>query len=152
MCRKVVYLRVQGNSENIIGKGNRFSSDNQPASRGRNGRKPSLYRVAAKAYGISLQDFRDVASWLMQQPRPALEAIAKSDTEAVWVVTVARALLVDASKASSRTISELADRLFGRSGTAVDITSAGKALTPDSITVEVVDKRGMAEAAPEPAK
>ena len=42
--------------EYIRGKGNRFTSDNQPLNRGR---KPKLYTIAKKSYGITLDEFKE---------------------------------------------------------------------------------------------
>ena len=44
---------MAGEYEHIKGKGNRFSSTNQPPNRGR---KPKLYTIAKKAYGDALGD------------------------------------------------------------------------------------------------
>ena len=59
--------------DNIKGKGNRFSSTNQPK---RNGRKPKLYTIAKKTYNISLEEWKGVAMYLMQCTKAEVEAIA----------------------------------------------------------------------------
>lgn len=65
------------NYEYIKGKGNRFSSTNQPAIRGR---KPKLYTVAKNIYNISSEDYRNVFFFLAQKSRKDIEAIAKDDS------------------------------------------------------------------------
>jgi hypothetical protein len=45
------------NPENLIGKGNRFTSKNQPKNRGR---KPSIFKKWSKEYDISEKDIKDL--------------------------------------------------------------------------------------------
>jgi hypothetical protein len=45
------------NPENLIGKGNRFTSTNQPKNRGR---KPSIFKKWSKEYDISEKDIKDL--------------------------------------------------------------------------------------------
>ena len=50
------------------GKETQFFSDNQPQ---RSGRKPKLYTIAKKSYGISLDEFKEVVNYLWQLSSPA---------------------------------------------------------------------------------
>ena len=54
---------MAGEYEHIKGKGNRFSSTNQPENRGR---KPKLYTIAKKAYNVSREEWNEVKMYLLQ--------------------------------------------------------------------------------------
>lgn len=47
----------------------RFTSENQPP---KSGRKPKIYNVAKKTYGISFEEFKEVVNYLMQCPKTKL--------------------------------------------------------------------------------
>lgn len=98
--------------DNIKGKGNRFSSTNQPK---RNGRKPKLYTIAKKTYNISLEEWKGVAMYLMQCTRTEVEAIANANDTPIWVVNICRALHKDAGRGITTTLQELMDRVYGKS-------------------------------------
>ena len=98
--------------DNIKGKGNRFSSTNQPK---RNGRKPKLYTIAKKTYNISLEEWKGVAMYLMQCTRAEVEAIANANDTPIWVANICRALHKDAGKGVITTLQELMDRVYGKS-------------------------------------
>ena len=98
--------------DNIRGKGNRFSSTNQPK---RNGRKPKLYTIAKKTYNISLEEWKEVAMYLMQCTRSEVETIANANDTPIWVANICRALYKDAGKGVITTLQELMDRVYGRS-------------------------------------
>lgn len=120
--------------DNIKGKGNRFSSTNQPKNRGR---KPKLYTLARKVYHISIDEWRDVALYLLQCTRKEVESIAQDESTPIWVVNICRALYKDAGKGSTATLEELFSRLWGKPGQSIDITSKGNEFR--ALTVEVMD-------------
>ena len=97
--------------------GNRFSSTYQPK---KNGRKPRLYTIARKSYGIDVAEFRAVVLFLMQCTKKELEAVMDDDNTPVWVINIAQAI---------------------RKDQAVDVTSNGGPIVPEPITVEVIDRR-----------
>ena len=105
------------NPENVIGKGNRFSSTNQPP---RSGRKPKLYTVAKKAYNVSREEWNEVKLYLLQcTPSEIDEIIDKKDTP-MWVLILARGLKRNAAKGVTDVLNDMEDRLFGRAVSSPD--------------------------------
>lgn len=102
---------MAGEYEHIKGKGNRFSSTNQPANRGR---KPKLYTIAKKAYNVSREEWKEVKLYLLQcTPKEIDEIIDKKDTP-MWVLILARGLKRNAAKGITDVLDGMEDRLFGR--------------------------------------
>lgn len=97
--------------ENVIGKGNRFSSTNQPANRGR---KPKLYTIAKNTYRISYEEFREVVVHLMQLTAEELKIVVADKETPVWVINIAHALQKDTGKGVINTMRELMDRTWGK--------------------------------------
>lgn len=77
----------------------------------------------------------------MQLPRTDLRNIAESDKEPIWVVNIARAIFKDTSKGVIFTLRELMDRLFGKAASNIDLTSCGRPIANEPITIEIVDRR-----------
>jgi hypothetical protein len=112
------------NPENVIGKGNRFSSTNQPQ---RSGRKPKLYTIAKKSYGISLDEFKEVVNYLWQLPKDEVKEIAERGDTPIWMANVCRSLYKDTAKGVMNTLRELIQLMFGKEiTTKVDVTTNGK--------------------------
>lgn len=112
------------NPENVIGKGNRFSSTNQPQ---RSGRKPKLYTIAKKSYGISLDEFKEVVNYLWQLPKDEVKEIAERGDTPIWMANVCRSLYKDTAKGVMNTLRELIQLMFGKEMTTkVDVTTNGK--------------------------
>ena len=102
---------MAGENENIKGKGNRFSSTNQPENRGR---KPKLYTIAKKAYNVSREEWNEVKMYLLQcTPQEIDKIIGKEDTP-MWVLILARGLKRNAAKGMTDVLDGMEDRLFGR--------------------------------------
>ena len=118
--------------------GNRFSSTYQPK---KNGRKPRLYTIARKSYGIDVAEFRAVVLFLMQCTKKELEAVMDDDNTPVWVINIAQAIRKDMGIGRLSVLPELLDRVFGKPSQAVDVTSNGGPVVPEPITVEVIDRR-----------
>lgn len=118
--------------------GNRFSSTCQPK---KNGRKPRLYTIARKSYGIDVAEFRDVVLYLMQCTKKELETVMNDEKTPIWVVNIARAIFKDAGFGRLSVLPELLDRVFGKPPQAVDVTSNGDSIMPEPITIEVIDRR-----------
>lgn len=96
---------MAGEYEHIKGKGNRFSSTNQPKNRGR---KPKLYNIAASGYKVSKEEFAETANYVMQLPKEeAMKLAEKADTP-MWVVLIIRSLYKSASKGDMRQLLDLA--------------------------------------------
>ena len=102
---------MAGEYEHIKGKGNRFSSTNQPENRGR---KPKLYTIAKKAYNVSREEWNEVKMYLLQcTPQENDKIIGKEDTP-MWVLILARGLKRNAAKGMTDVLDGMEDRLFGR--------------------------------------
>lgn len=102
---------MAGEYEHIKGKGNRFSSTNQPENRGR---KPKLYTIAKKAYNVSREEWNEVKMYLLQcTPQEIDKIIGKEDTP-MWVLILARGLKRNAAKGMTDVLYGMEDRLFGR--------------------------------------
>lgn len=127
---------MAGEYEHIRGKGNRFTSDNQPPNRGR---KPKLYTLAKKGYGVSFDDFKEVAGYLMQLPKKEVEAIAQSEDTPIWVVNVCRALYKDSGRGVIATLKELASMMWGKDmASKIDIKASIESARP--LTMEQAQK------------
>ena len=102
---------MAGEYEHIKGKGNRFSSTNQPENRGR---KHKLYTIAKKAYNVSREEWNEVKMYLLQcTPQEIDKIIGKEDTP-MWVLILARGLKRNAAKGMTDVLDGMEDRLFGR--------------------------------------
>lgn len=103
--------------ENIIGKGNRFSTTNQPANRGR---KPSLYAHIKRLLGteadieLSREDYYKLMQFLLERPLDDLKRLADSKETPIWIVNIIRAVVRDARAGRTATLDSLLDRLFGK--------------------------------------
>lgn len=124
--------------DNIKGKGNRFSSTNQPK---RNGRKPKLYTIAKKTYNISLEEWKGVAMYLMQCTRAEVEAIANANDTPIWVANICRALYKDAGRGITTTLQDIVSRLWGRPGQNIDVTTRGESINMEPLSIEIIDSR-----------
>lgn len=108
---------MAGEYEHIKGKGNRFSSTNQPANRGR---KPSLYNHIKKLLGteakaeLSKEDYFKLIQFLLEQPLDNIKKLADSKNTPIWIVGVVRAVVKDANIGRTNTLDSLFDRLFGK--------------------------------------
>lgn len=103
--------------DNIKGKGNRFSSTNQPENRGR---KPSLYKHIKTLIGtdaeveLSREDFFKLIQFLLEQPADNLKKIAESRNTPIWIIGMIQAIIKDTRDGRTNTINSLFDRLFGK--------------------------------------
>ena len=121
-----------------IGKyGNKFTSSNQPPNRGR---KPKLYTIAKKGYDIGMDDFREVAGYLMQCTKEKRQEIASDPSTPIWVANICRALYKDAGYGSIKTLMELVEVIFGKAAR-LDITTNGESIRSEPVVIEVIDKR-----------
>ena len=102
----------------------RFSSDNQPPNRGR---KPKLYTIAKKSYGISLDEFKEVVNYLWQLPKDEVKEIAERGDTPIWMANVCRSLYKDTAKGVMNTLRELIQLMFGKElTTKIDVTTNGR--------------------------
>ena len=102
---------MAGEYEHIKGKGNRFSSTNQPENRGM---KPKLFTIAILAYNGSREVWIVVKMYLLLcTPQEIDKIIGKEDTP-MWVLILARGLKRNAAKGMTDVLDGMEDRLFGR--------------------------------------
>lgn len=130
---------MAGEYEHIKGKGNRFSSTNQPQNRGR---KPKLYTIAKKAYNVSREEWNDTKLYLLQCSPSELDKIINNQDTPMWVLILARGLKRNAAKGVTDVLDGIEDRLWGKAeaSSKVDITTNGKDIsnTPPSVNIQVV--------------
>ena len=115
---------MAGEYEHIKGKGNRFSSTNQPQNRGR---KPKLYTIAKKAYGLSYEEYKDMRLYLMQLTKEELEELSKGKDTPIWVATLCRAYMKGAAKGETKALEETKGDLWAKDIAAmrIDLTTNG---------------------------
>lgn len=113
---------MAGEYEHIRGKGNRFSSTNQPANRGR---KPKLYTLAKKAYKISFEEWQDTALYLLESTKEEVKEIAAKPDTPIWVVTICNAILSDTKKGMMFSLNDVLDRLFGKARISAEVKATG---------------------------
>lgn len=106
------------------GKKTQFSSENQPKN---SGRKPKLYTIAKKAYGLSYEEYKEMRMYLMQLSKAELEELAKNDDTPMWVVILCRAYVKGAVKGDTRTLEETKVDLWSKDIAAmkIDVTTNG---------------------------
>lgn len=113
---------MAGEYEHIRGKGNRFSSTNQPTNRGR---KPKLYTLAKKAYKISFEEWQDTALYLLECSEAEVKEIAEKPETPIWVVSICKAILSDTRKGSMASLNDVLDRLFGKARISAEVKASG---------------------------
>lgn len=105
------------NAKNVIGKGRKFSSTNQPPNRGR---KPSLYRQLISSCEVegrpmpSREDFYKVVAFLLERTRGELEEISSLSDTPIWVQSIIGSIFEDLKNGRITVINALFDRLFGK--------------------------------------
>lgn len=105
------------NPKNVIGKGRKFSSTNQPENRGR---KPSMYRQLIAQCEIkgkplpSREDFYKVVAFLLERTRAELQEIKDLPDTPIWVQSIIGAIFEDLSCGRITVLNALFDRLFGK--------------------------------------
>lgn len=103
----------------------RFTSERQPP---KSGRKPKLYTIAKKAYGLSYEEYKEMRMYLMQLSKKELEELAKDENTPMWVVILCRTYIKGAAKGDSRSLEETKVDLWSRdiAATKIDVTTNGK--------------------------
>ena len=117
--------------ENLIGKGNRFSSTNQPKNPGR---KPSLYNHIKKLLGTEAK---------MEQPLDNLKRLADSKSTPIWIVGVVRAIVKDANIGRTNTLDSLFDRLFGKASQPLTGKDGETLFPPRTLTPQEAKEYGL---------
>jgi hypothetical protein len=127
----------------IRDKGKKFSSTYQPRH---NGRKPKIYTIAKKENNkLGLEEYKETLMYLINTTTEEKQQLMADPKTPCWIMCVCNALLKDIEKGSTYTLQSIIERLFGKAGTSVDVTSKGKEITHEPITVEIIDKREQVE-------
>lgn len=130
------------NPENVIGKGNRFSSTNQPANKGR--KKSVFNQLCDKVYAeeglrLSREDCYKLCASLIGLPVEELKAIYKDTASPAWVVSIVGAILSDIKFGRMVTVDSLFDRFFGKATQPTD-NKTEHTFKPRTLTPEEVEK------------
>lgn len=122
-----------------LGRKTRFTSENQPENRGR---KPKLYTIAKKAYGLSYEEYKEMRMYLMQLSKAELEKLSKDKDTPMWIVILCRSYIKGAAMGDTKTLEETKTDLWGKDIVAskIDITTNGRDIsnTPPSVNIQVV--------------
>ena len=108
---------MAGEYEHIKGKGNRFSSTNQPKNRGR---KPSAYKALLKhveqqgGAPLTREEFNKLSLQIINAPLPTLLELEKDEELPIWLKTYIRGYITDLKEGNTRTMEQCLDRLFGK--------------------------------------
>lgn len=126
------------NPQNVIGKGNRFSSTNQPK---KNGRKPSAYKELLKhieecgGAPLSKDEFNRLTLQIINMPLPALIELEKDEALPIWLKTYIRGYITDLKEGVTRTMDNSLDRMYGKATQPTDNKNEhivrAKDLTPE---------------------
>lgn len=126
-------------AENVIGKGNRFSSTNQPANRGR---KPRLYKTIVKSgYNIGRDEFINVERTLIQNTKEELDEIAKKDDTPIWVAIICRALIRSGAKGEIQILNDMSDRIFGKQKQEIEISGNQIGMSYEQFITKLKDEK-----------
>lgn len=129
---------MAGEYEHIKGKGNRFSSTNQPANRGR---KKSAYKelldLIEQGGGtpLSYEEYKKMSSELLNLDEEALKRLAGDKGTPIWFRAHIKGIVEDMKIGRTYTIEQIMDRLFGKATQPTDNktehTFKPRTLTPE---------------------
>jgi hypothetical protein len=133
---------ARGNYEYIRGKGNRFSKDNQPKNPGR---KPALYTIAKKAYGVTRGEWNRVKMFLLGLNLDGLNKVIADTATPVWVLTLAKGLKADMERGKTTVLNDIEDRIFGKPTNNVAVSAAMPETNfqeelPEDMIFQIADK------------
>lgn len=121
------------------GKNTQFSSENQPKN---SGRKPKLYTIAKKAYGLSYEEYKEMRMYLMQLSKTELDELSKDKDTPMWIVILCRSYIKGAAMGDTKALEETKTDLWGKdiASSKIDITTNGRDIssTPPSVNIQVV--------------
>jgi hypothetical protein len=127
---------------NIKDSAKKFSSTYQPKH---NGRKKKIYNIASKEYKIGKTEYYDIFNYVMNLNIEELKALGDKKDTPCWIVQLCHAIYKDIQKGTSFTNTDLLDRMIGKAGQSVDVTTNGKSITHEPIIVKIIDKREQLE-------
>lgn len=109
--------------------GNRFTSENQPQTRGR---KPALYkRLKALTgtkidYELSKEDYFKIIRWVMEQNTRTLKSLLRGDDgkpnedTPLWLLNIISAINSDIRYGRTSTVEMIFDRVFGKATQSIE--------------------------------
>lgn len=114
-----------------------FTSEYQPANRGR---KKGIFNTDGFEK-LSSSDMALLFSELLQLNVEELQKIASDKNEPIIRSGMARALIKDGTRGVTYTLQSMFDRMFGKARQQTDITSNGKDISKEPLTIEIIDSR-----------
>ncbi|MBO4923392.1 MAG: hypothetical protein J5382_04615 [Bacteroidales bacterium] len=118
--------------------GRKFSTTYQPKIKGR---RPSVLKKLDKVYMISSEDRKKWYSYLLSLSVEELEVFINDKSLPIWQVELARFVYKSVAKNDLSVFRELQDRFFGRATESIDVTSKGRAIIEEPLTIEIIDRR-----------
>lgn len=99
------------NPENLIGKGNRFSSDNQPNNVGR---KKNIFKEIQSNFELSIDDMRQVIQDILSMSIDEIKQLKDNKNEPAFRLAIASAIFQCIKSGNWTQINYMFDRLFGK--------------------------------------
>jgi hypothetical protein len=117
----------------------KFSTENQPANRGKNGRKKSELTKLLEAKAVaSKEDYQRGLAYLLACTKAELQEIAESEVLPMWLVSRARAMYNQSGKGGTAELHDTEDRLYGKAPQTTDLTNSDGSLHTPSLVIETV--------------
>jgi len=108
------------NNENLE-KRVKFTSENQPANRGR---KKNVFKYYQEKYDLSAADVNNTIEYLLSQPIEKLQEIIKDPKKPAMVVNFAMAILSGIKKGDLTAIERMLDRKVGKPKQEVELSGS----------------------------
>ena len=99
------------NPENVIGKGNRFSSTNQPTNPGK---KKNRFKQIQNDYELSIDDMRQVIQDILSMSKDEIIKLRDNKKEPAYRLAIASAVVSCIKSGNWTQINYMFDRLFGK--------------------------------------
>ena len=90
---------------------------------------------------ISSEDRKKWYSYLLSLSVEELEVFINDKSLPIWQVELARFVYKSVAKNDLSVFRELQDRFFGRATESIDVTSKGRAIIEEPLTIEIIDRR-----------
>lgn len=126
------------NPENIKGKGNRFSSTNQPL---RNGRKPDILKKLKK-YGCSESDIKRLLENIVFLDRQGAEAMLSDSGLPIIALSYLKGLIKEMNSGKVDVIEKVLDRIYGKAAQRQEVEAAVTGKRPVIVFGDTEDKDG----------
>ena len=121
------------NPENLIGKGNRFSKDNQPENAGR---KKNRFKQIQNDFELSIDDMRQVIKDLLSMSPEEIKALKDNKEEPAYRLVIASAIFNCIKTGNWTQVNYMFDRLFGRATEKHELTGKDGSNLPPTIIIQ----------------